>query len=46
MKTILTLIAAVLIVYLLFVALNTYIYAEKQGDGGLLNGSATIQWGF
>lgn len=45
MKTILTIIAAVLIVYLLFVALNTYIYTQKQGDEGLLNGTASIQWG-
>lgn len=32
MKTILTIIAAALILYVLFVALNTYIYSEKQGD--------------
>lgn len=46
MKTIMLVIATALLVYVLFVALNTYIYAQKQGDGSLLKGTATIQWGF
>lgn len=41
MKTTLSILAAVAILYVLFVAVNTYIYSEKQDDGGV-----HIQLGF
>lgn len=46
MKNLLIAILGVALLYAVFVALNTYIYAEKQGDDSLLSGEASIQWGF
>lgn len=45
MNTILSVLAAILVAYLLFVALNTHLYAEKQGES-LFGGSVELQWGF
>jgi len=41
MKIFLSIVAVLLVLYILFVAVNSYIYNEKQGDG-----SASIQLGF
>ena len=42
MKILIALIAALFVLYLAFVAFNTYLYHQKQMDGAPIE----LQWGF
>lgn len=46
MKIILSILGVLLALYVAFVVVNTYIYAEKQEVGSFLKGQTVIQWGF